>query len=180
MTVADLTRAEWCRDTADGKDPLRPFKKASAAEFLRNRLQGLAGLRSRFDVLDSGTVYLGRPEGTAMGEALHHVARMCAESSAPAGQVFRRSVFRYLVTGTFEDIRKGHPAEHDPSSYRASQIFAAGAFASGVDGVLYRSVRVRGGECLAVWSEDCLDGLRGEDTYEVQWDGRSLSAPRMF
>lgn len=121
-----------------------------------------------------GALYLGNDFATCLKEAAHHHAVNCAASvGTPAGTqaVFRHLIFQ--VSGTFADaslVRGG--GLHDPVDYAPSWSYGRRARAAGLEGVHFRSVRRRGGRCLAVFTNRAARFLRVEDGAVVlEWDG---------
>ena len=76
---------------------------------------------------------------------------------------------------SFEDKYLGDPAFaplHDPVSYALSQEFGRRLFEAGSNGVLYRSVRHPGGECLACFRPPLVLDVRQGAHFEYRWEGR--------
>nr|WP_320132545.1 RES family NAD+ phosphorylase [uncultured Holophaga sp.] len=121
-----------------------------------------------------GALYLGNTLETCVAEVQYHHGRICSESvGTPAGT---RATFRQLVfsvSGSYADAsgdRRG--GLHDPGSYAASWAYARKARAAGLPGVHYRSVRRRGGRCLAVFAAAAVRFLRQEwGAVVLEWDG---------
>ena len=81
----------------------------------------------------------------------------------------------------FADIRQPKhefATLHDPSSYSASQAFARQLLRSGANGVVYRSVRDPGGECIACFRPKLVRNVRMGPHFEYRWDGRRAPAIR--
>ena len=76
--------------------------------------------------------------------------------------------------GTFHDVRPrtaAHAPLHDPHSYAASQAFARELLATGSNGVIYRSVRRRGGQCVACFRPALVTDVRPDAHFEYRWEG---------
>lgn len=120
-----------------------------------------------------GVLYLGHDLDICLAEILYHHARFCASSvGTPPGTqgVFRHLVF--VVSGTFADVSKGHAPLHSPTSYTDSWAYARRVRAACLDGVLYRSVRKRGGRCLGVFVSPAATFYRVEfGAVVLEWDG---------
>lgn len=121
-----------------------------------------------------GALHLGNDLATCLREVAHHHARICAASvGTPPGTraVFRHLIFR--VSGTLADAARLHGGGlHDPASYAPSWRFARLARAAALEGVHYRSVRRRGGRCLAVFENRTVRFLRVEfGAVVLEWDG---------
>jgi hypothetical protein len=121
-----------------------------------------------------GALYLGRDLATCLAELAHHHALRCAASiGTPPGA---RAVFRHLlfqVSGPMADAAAERRAGlHDPSGYGPSWGYARLARTAGLDGVHYRSVRKRGGRCLAVFHNRAARFSHVEyGAVVLEWDG---------
>lgn len=121
-----------------------------------------------------GALYLGDDLATCLKEVAHHHAVNCAASiGTPAGTqaVFRHLIFQ--VSGTFADasVARGGGL-HDPLDYSPSWSYGRRARAAGLEGVHFRSVRRRGGRCLAVFENRTIRFLRwGDGAVVLEWDG---------
>ena len=74
----------------------------------------------------------------------------------------------------FHDVRADEPENapfHDPLSYAASQALARELLAAGSNGVLYRSVRRPGGECIACFQPPLVTNVRPDAHFEYRWEG---------
>jgi RES domain len=145
---------------------------------------------SRFGDGKSGVLYVGDIFETALAETIHHHERFMAATAQEAGWT---SQFRELVVdvaGALHDIRDGRP-EFAPflaaDDYSASQKLSAALRAAGSEGIVYPSVRHRGGSCVALFFPDLASNLRQGRHLDYHWDGqrvdlvRDLSTPhRVF
>ena len=74
----------------------------------------------------------------------------------------------------FHDVRGDDPSYaelHDSGSYEASQKLGRELLDRGSNGIIYRSVRRSGGECLACFRPRLVRRARVAAHYEYQWDG---------
>lgn len=73
----------------------------------------------------------------------------------------------------FHDIRRarGFAACLAPGSYIAAQELADRLLAAGSLGIVYGSVRARGGTCLACFRPALVGNVRLDRTYRFTWDG---------
>jgi hypothetical protein len=121
-----------------------------------------------------GALYLALDLETCQAEIIHHHGRWCAESvGMPPGT---RAVFRHLVfevSGAMADAtRERGGGLHDRSDYGSSWGYGRLVRAAGLDGVHYRSVRKRGGRCLAVFENRAVRFARVEfGAVVLEWDG---------
>jgi len=140
---------------------------------------------ARFNGPDLGAWYPARSLETAHAEVIHHRTVELQEIG-----VFdaRLQMGEYLadMNAIFHDIRGNDRAFaplYDPSSYAASQAFAQSLRAGGSNGVLYRSVRHPGGECVACFRPLLVTNVRQAAHFEYLWSGTRvptitrLSAP---
>jgi hypothetical protein len=77
------------------------------------------------------------------------------------------------LSARFHDIRGADtPAPlYDPDDYSASQRFARELLADGSHGIVYRSVRHPGGECVACFRPRLVKNVRIGGHYEYRWPG---------
>jgi len=79
------------------------------------------------------------------------------------------------IRGSLHDLRRGYRAEHDPDSYTASRALALALRTEGSDGIVYRSVRNPGGECVAAFYPDLVLPHVQTRHYQYVWDGTTIS-----
>jgi RES domain-containing protein len=128
---------------------------------------------ARFNDARLGAWYAGRALEIAHAEVIHHRTRELDEIGLRDARVQMRL---YLADfhAEFHDIRGDDPAFaplYHPDSYRASQAFAARLRAAGSNGVLYRSVRHAGGECIACFRPRLVTHVRAAAHFEYRWSG---------
>jgi hypothetical protein len=129
---------------------------------------------SRFSNGSYGVLYVSSTTETAIRETVFHRERFLRRTREPALQIQMR---RYVTTidRRLHDIRAGFPEIHDPRDYSASQRLAGELRAAGADGVVYDSVRNRGGQCAAVFWPDCVSPFAQATHYTYAWDGSSIT-----
>ncbi|MCK9914066.1 RES family NAD+ phosphorylase [Microbacteriaceae bacterium K1510] len=133
---------------------------------------------SRFSNGRFGVYYAAGTLETAVAETAHHFARFAADSRDPP----RREDMRVLV-GTidrvFEDVDALDDALKlellDPDSYERSQPFAAARRDAGSDGLVYPSVRHRGGQCVAAFWPNAVGIPVQERHLQYEWNGTKMS-----
>ena len=134
---------------------------------------------ARFSDEDRGVWYASRTIETALTESIYHRTREIAEVG---GYETRMQLRVYLAdfSARFHDVRSTRrmPGLYDPEDYRASQEFARGLLNAGSNGVVYRSVRHAGGECLACFRPALVKNVRMGGHYEFRWEGRPDPAVR--
>ena len=109
------------------------------------------GRSSRFSDGSYGVYYAARTLLTSIAETAFHFGRFLAATREPPGTMLEmRTLVSTRVDHRFHDIRSGYRELHDPDDYGPPQAFARSLRASGSSGLVYRSVRHRGGQCVAV------------------------------
>ena len=144
----------------------RPMASVIMAAFCHPRAGG-----GRFNSEDRGAWYAATAIETAHAEAVYHRGKELAEIGAFETRLEMRL---YLADfhGDFEDVR-ANPALHHPDSYAESQAYARQLLNRGATGVLYRSVRRAGGECIACFRPSAVLRVRSDAHFEYQWQGPS-------
>jgi hypothetical protein len=128
----------------------------------------------RFNSAERGAWYAARHLETAHAEMAYHRTRELAEVG-----VFETSVQMRLYladfSAPFHDLRA---ETFDPRSYVESQKLARELFQSGSNGVIYRSVRDGGGECVACFRPKLVGNVRPDAHFEYRWTGGPTPAIR--
>ena len=127
----------------------------------------------RFSGEDRGAWYGARRIETALAESIHRRKQELHETGV---RDMRMEMRLYVadIRAEFHDIR---PRErrfarlHDPDSYAHSQPFAHRLLDEGSHGIVYRSVRHPGGECLACFRPADVSNVRVAGHYEYRWEG---------
>ena len=115
----------------------------------------------RFNGPDLGAWYASAEVRTAAAEVAHHLRREAVARHVPEVRRVYRSYMARL-DGRFRDVR-GEPALHDPLSYEASQAFGEAERRAGTDGIVFDSVRHKGGVNAAAFRPSkILDVVQAE------------------
>jgi RES domain-containing protein len=131
---------------------------------------------SRFSDSTWGVYYAAESLETAVAEVSFHRARFLAATQQPPIEIDYRAYVANVVQ-PLHDIR-GEPwaAAHDPSSYATSVALARQWRAASSWGLLYRSVRRAGGECVAVFRPKAIQiPVKQGAHVSLIWDGRTIS-----
>ncbi len=136
---------------------------------------------SRFSDGRYGVFYAAHDKPTAVAETQYHHARFLAATAQPEMQLPMR-LYSVKVSATLHDLRPvgAVPSEvHAPESYAASRAIGDSLRQAGSAGVVYRSVRHEGGECVGLFkpkgASQCLhaayllyvwNGQRFTDVFE--------------
>jgi hypothetical protein len=133
----------------------------------------------RFSSADRGAWYAGRTIDTALSESIYHRSRELAEVGVLEARMQMR-VYLSDFSTRFHDIRGADTpaALYDPDDYSASQRFARQLLASGSHGLVHRSVRHPGGECVACFRPRLVKKVRIGGHYEYRWEGSPRPAVR--
>jgi hypothetical protein len=128
----------------------------------------------RFSSEERGAWYAGRSITTALAESVYH---RTAELREVGGFETAVQMRLYLADfrARFHDLRPADPAWahlYDPDDYGASQAFARRLLDAGSNGIVYRSVRDPGGECIACFRPRLVNHVRAGGHYEFRWEGR--------
>ena len=182
-------RGPWCRLHRAESDILAGLLSAAEQAAVNRRLglpAAAAPLWVPADAGDAGgrfaephgpgALYLGRELATCLAELIHHHTLRCQASvGTPPGAraVFRNLVFQ--VDGAMADAAAERRAGlHEPAGYGPSWGYGRLARAAGLDGVHYRSVRLRGGRCLAVFRNQAAGFSHvAFGAVVLEWDGRA-------
>lgn len=136
---------------------------------------------SRFGDGSYGVLYAGDRFEVALFETMHHHARFMVSTAEPAGWTsqFREIVLQ--VRARLHDLRGQTPAfaaALDPDSHAAGQVLGSGLRAAGSDGVVYPSVRHRGGLCVGLFYPDlAVSAVQGRHL-DYHWDGTRVDLYR--
>jgi RES domain len=159
-TLHRLPREEW----VVGKT----MASVIMAAYCHPRITG-----ARFTGPDRGGWYAGRTIQTSHSEVIFHRTKELDEIGVFETFVQARA---YLAdfSGPYHDIREGRPDYgplYSPNSYSVSQRFGHELFKEGSNGIVYRSVRHTGGECLACFRPKKVLNVRVGKHYEYRWHG---------
>jgi hypothetical protein len=132
------------------------------------------GWPSRFTDGRYGVYYAGRTRETAIRETVHH-RELIARNAGLTETEFSMRVWSGSVQRALHDIRLGHDTLHDaapdPRDHPQAQAFGRALRARGAWGILYRSVRHAGGECIAAFRPPAISlPVQGAHLVYV-WDG---------
>jgi RES domain len=149
----------------------RRMSSVVMAAFCHPRVTG-----ARFSGAGRGAWYAARALETAHAEVVFHRTKELQEIGVLETFVQVRA---YLAdfAGLFHDIRERRHAFqplYNPNDYTASQQFGNELLASGSNGVVYRSVRHKGGECLACFRPKHVKNVRQGAHFEYRWNGTTV------
>lgn len=111
------------------------------------------GRESRFSDGSYGVYYAARDEETAIAETVFHTERRLRDTDEPPIELDMRCHVG-AIEAPLEDIRGpryAHLRDPDIATWTTCQRFGAERRAAGAWGLLYRSARRAGGECVAAF-----------------------------
>lgn len=129
---------------------------------------------SRFSAGQFGVLYVSAALDTAIRETVFHREQFLRRTREPAIPLQMRC-YVTAVDRWLHDIRGRFPALHDPVDYSASQAVGGQLRAAHSDGIVYSSVRHRGGECAGLFWPDCVAPFVQSAHYAYLWDGASIT-----
>ena len=130
---------------------------------------------TRFSAGKFGVFYASATVETAIRETVHHRERFLARTREPPMQLSMRC-YATAIDCRLHDIRGGFPELHDPDDYSRSQQAGAGLRAENSNGVVYDSVRDRGGTCAGIFWPDLVAPCVQTRHFAYAWDGTSITA----
>ncbi|MGN6094801.1 MAG: RES family NAD+ phosphorylase [Bosea sp. (in: a-proteobacteria)] len=131
----------------------------------------------RFTDGSFGIYSAGNSEEVAVREVAYHHGKAMAASKEEPGWTSQFRALMNTINVELYDVRD-RAAFHDPSSYAAPQAFAKAARAAGSYGLVYRSVRCPGGECIAIFWPNIIPVPIQGDHYDFHWDGTKVDRVR--
>ena len=129
---------------------------------------------SRFSDGTWGVFYAAHGVATAVEETVYHRERFLAATAEPPCEIEMRC-YRTSLDDRLHDIRGGWPEAHDPDVYTASMALARRLREEGSNGIVYDSVRHRGGECVAAFYPDVVAPCVQAQHFIYRWDGRRIA-----
>ena len=132
------------------------------------------GWPSRFTDGRFGVYYAARQLITAVTEKSFHMARFLASTDEPLGTMLQMRALVAKIDARYHDIRGRHRKLHDPNSYEASQAFANKLRRDDANGVVYDSVRHRGGSCLAAFKPKAVGVPISGPNLRLHYDGKRI------
>jgi hypothetical protein len=129
---------------------------------------------NRFNGPDRGAWYASYAVETSLAEISFHMTAMLADTGVFEATVDYAELFAYFA-GAFVDLRAHpeHPSLHpDPDlGYPAGNALATQVRATGLNGMIYPSVRHAGGTCLVALFPHAVQSVAQGDLYRLVWRG---------
>ena len=137
---------------------------------------------ARFSDNRRGAWYAGRTLATALAESVFHRTAELEEVGHFDTRVQLR-LYHADFSAPFHDIRAGgrtYAEVYRPDSYERSQRFARELLDAGSNGIVYRSVRREGGECIGCFRPALVQNVRVAAHYEYRWEGSRTPRVRII
>ncbi len=134
-------------------------------------------LGSRFSDGSYGVYYAGESLDTAVAEVSHHRARFLARTDEPEIDIDLRWV-QATMGAKLHDLRGARatrPEVYDPDHYGHSQALGRSMREQGSAGLIYRSVRRDGGQCVAIFRPKVLSRAVAKGHIALHWTGSRIS-----
>ena len=130
---------------------------------------------NRFNDENRGAWYCAFEADTSLSEVAYHLTH----ELAAVGRFENATDYAELLAdfiGPFHDLREAPSAmdclDPDPATgYPAGQALARRLRAEGGNGIVYPSIRRRGGTCLAAFRPDLVQNLRRRGVWRIEWRG---------
>jgi hypothetical protein len=132
---------------------------------------------SRFSDGSYGVYYAAQNLETAVAEVSHHRAVFLSRTAEAAIDIDLRLITAPLDAPLHDlrSLRRSTPAVYDPADYGAGQTLGRRLRAAGSWGVLYHSVRHRGGLCAGLFRPRALKPVREAAHIALHWDGSRIT-----
>ena len=132
------------------------------------------GMASRFSDGSFGIYYAAKSLTTAIEETKFHRARFLAATREEPGEVDMR-VYVGEVVRPLHDVRGDDYRDlHAPDDWRPAQVFGGRLRSDRSWGLVYRSVRDKGGECIAALRPPAVTLPRQGPHLSYVWDGARI------
>ncbi|MDX0629577.1 RES domain-containing protein [Sinorhizobium medicae] len=163
-----------------GKIPAARRVSGPGASFVMAPFVHCSVLRpGRFTNGSYGIYYAGDSEVVAVAETIYHHEKFMRATNEEPGWT---ADFRILIGSVDRDLDdvSAVPGVLHPDDYTASHIEGRDLRAAGSDGLVWDSVRMRGGRCIgAFWPDVITIPIQGRH-YGYHWDGTRVDLLRQY
>lgn len=132
---------------------------------------------SRFSDGTFGIYYAAKTIETALKEKAFHSARFLAYTHEAPGAITLRVYQSKKIVKPLKDIRNAHFQNlHDSDNYSSSQHFGLAMKQAQEWGIVYRSVRHFGGDCVAILRPTAISlPVNQTKHFNLEWDGHKIT-----
>lgn len=134
------------------------------------------GRPSRFSDGSYGVYYAARELETAVRETAYHRGRFLAATRQPSGEIDMRAYVGKVAKPMLDVRGPRFKSLHDPDDYSPSQAAAASLHKEGAWGLVYRSVRHEGGECIAAFRPQAVTIPVAGPALAYVWNGERIAS----
>jgi hypothetical protein len=134
------------------------------------------GRASRFSAGEYGVYYAALDIDTAVAETVFHTERRLRDTDEEAIELDMRC-YEGTVAAPLEDVRGprfAHLRNPDLGTWPVCQAFGAARREAGAFGLLYRSVRFNGGECIAAFRPHAVSLPIQRQHFRYCWNGERI------
>ncbi|WP_445766751.1 RES family NAD+ phosphorylase [Rheinheimera sp.] len=124
------------------------------------------GNPSRFTDGSYGVYYCANDSATAIAETAFHRAKFLSATNEPDTRIFMREYVGQIVLPMLDVTGAQYIDIHNPDDYQLSQSFARKHKDEDVPGLLYNSVRNKGGLCVAAFKANAMASVTQAAHYE--------------
>ncbi len=133
-----------------------------------------SGVESRFSDGSFGVYYAAKSLKTAIEETKFHRARFLAYTQEDPGEIDLRAYVGEAAKPLHDVRRAEYGHLHDPDDWQPSQAFGLEIRVARSWGIVYRSVRDPGGECIAALRPPAVTIPRPGPHLSYVWDGTRI------
>lgn len=133
---------------------------------------------SRFSDGTYGVYYAGHQEDTAIAESRYWTEKFLRATNEPSIDVDKR-LYVAAISGRYDDLRKKAMSAkvYDLDSYDVSHAYGHKVYeANRLDGIVYKSVRHKGGDCICVFRPRLVTKCQIIKYLQFRWDGHHIVA----
>jgi len=131
----------------------------------------------RFNDPSRGAWYAAFALRTAHAEAIHNRTRELHEIGGWFDTFVQMAAYLADFDATFDDVRASRFSRYlNPDSYKASQRLGRRLLDQASNGIIYPSVRDRGGTCIVCFRPKLVGRVRQGGFYEYRWTGERQPA----
>lgn len=134
------------------------------------------GRPSRFTDGSYGVYYAAKNLETAVHETAYHRARFLAATREPPGEIDMRAHVGRVAKPMLDIRGAAFKSLHHPNDYSGSQVFAKPLREAGAWGLVYRSVRNEGGECIAAFRPPAVTNPVPGPALAYVWNGERITS----
>lgn len=134
-----------------------------------------AACPNRFSDGSYGIYYAADSMATAIEETKYHRAMFLAYTDEDPGEIDMRAYIGEVVKPMHDVRGKDYDGLHHPDNWAPSQAFGKEMKATNSWGIVYRSVRNAGGQCIAALRPPAVSIPKPGTHLSYMWDGNTIA-----